>query len=38
VDIGEIVDMGGILFARFADPDGNSWLLQEIPARFRKEA
>ena len=36
VDVGEIRDMGGILFARFADPDGNTWLLQEIPARFKK--
>lgn len=35
VEVGEVNDMGGILFARFADPDGNSWLLQEIPARFR---
>ncbi|MGH9532744.1 MAG: VOC family protein [Terriglobales bacterium] len=36
VEVGTIKDLGGILFARFADPDGNSWLLQEIPARFRK--
>jgi catechol 2,3-dioxygenase-like lactoylglutathione lyase family enzyme len=36
VEVGDITDMGGILFARFADPDGNSWLLQEIPRRFRK--
>jgi len=38
VEVGNVVDMGGILFARFADPDGNSWLLQEIPARFKKGA
>ena len=38
VEVGKIQDMGGILFARFADPDGNSWLLQEIPAQFRKKA
>ena len=37
VEVGEVRDMGGILFARFADPDGNSWLLQEIPAKFRKQ-
>jgi catechol 2,3-dioxygenase-like lactoylglutathione lyase family enzyme len=37
VEVGEVRDMGGILFARFADPDGNSWLLQEIPVRFRKQ-
>jgi len=36
VEVGAVRDMGGILFARFADPDGNSWLLQEIPAKFRK--
>lgn len=29
-DVGEIIDLGGILYARFADPDGNSWLLQQI--------
>ena len=38
VDVGEIKDMGGILFARFADPDGNSWLLQEIPETFKTKA
>lgn len=38
VEVGAVRDMGGILFARFADPDGNSWLLQEIPATFKKEA
>ncbi len=38
LEVGKIMDMGGILFARFADPDGNSWLLQEIPARFKKGA
>jgi len=38
VEVAPVVDLGGILFARFADPDGNSWLLQEIPAKFRKNA
>ena len=37
VDVEPVRDLGGILFARFADPDGNSWLLQEIPPRFRKK-
>lgn len=32
IEVAEVMEMGGILFARFADPDGNSWLLQEIPA------
>lgn len=38
VEVAGVMDHGGILFARFADPDGNSWLLQEIPAQFRKGA
>jgi predicted enzyme related to lactoylglutathione lyase len=33
VDVGEIKDMGGVKYAHFADPDGNSWALQEIGAR-----
>ncbi|MGI5242834.1 SRPBCC domain-containing protein [Dactylosporangium sp. CA-139066] len=31
VDAGEVMDMGGILYVPFADPDGNTWMLQEIP-------
>ncbi|MBO6577248.1 MAG: VOC family protein [Rhodothermales bacterium] len=31
VEVSEVVDMGGVLFAGFADPDGNTWVLQEIP-------
>lgn len=31
VPIGEVLDMGGILFAFFADPDNNTWALQQIP-------
>jgi catechol 2,3-dioxygenase-like lactoylglutathione lyase family enzyme len=37
VEVGQVRDLGGILFAHFADPDGNSWLLQEIPARLKKQ-
>jgi predicted enzyme related to lactoylglutathione lyase len=33
VDVSEIQDMGGVLYAFFADPDGNSWALQQIPTR-----
>ncbi len=36
IDVGEIVDLGGVQYAHFHDPDGNSWLLQEIPAIYRK--
>ena len=32
VEVGEIDDLGGVKYVRFSDPDGNSWLLQEIPA------
>jgi catechol 2,3-dioxygenase-like lactoylglutathione lyase family enzyme len=31
VDMGQIDDMGGIKYAAFSDPDGNTWTLQEIP-------
>jgi catechol 2,3-dioxygenase-like lactoylglutathione lyase family enzyme len=34
VEVGEIQDLGGgVKYAYFADPDGNSWALQEIPTR-----
>jgi catechol 2,3-dioxygenase-like lactoylglutathione lyase family enzyme len=33
VDVSEIKDLGGVKYAYFGDPDGNSWALQEIPAR-----
>jgi catechol 2,3-dioxygenase-like lactoylglutathione lyase family enzyme len=29
VEISEVNDMGGVMYAYFADPDGNSWALQE---------
>lgn len=29
VDVGEVQDLGGVRYAYFADPDGNSWLLQQ---------
>ncbi len=35
IEISEINDMGGVLYAYFADPDGNSWALQEIPPHVR---
>jgi catechol 2,3-dioxygenase-like lactoylglutathione lyase family enzyme len=33
VKVSEIQDMGGVKYVYFADPDGNSWALQEIPSR-----
>jgi predicted lactoylglutathione lyase len=36
IAVGEVTDMGGVKFASFSDPDGNLWLLQEIPAAFER--
>jgi catechol 2,3-dioxygenase-like lactoylglutathione lyase family enzyme len=33
VEVSAANDMGGVLYAYFADPDGNSWALQQIGAR-----
>jgi predicted lactoylglutathione lyase len=33
VAVGEVQDMGGVKYASFQDPDGNTWVLQEIPGR-----
>ncbi|MBS1697023.1 MAG: VOC family protein [Actinobacteria bacterium] len=29
-DVGEVRDLGGVKFAVFSDPDGNTWELQDI--------
>lgn len=31
VAVGKVDDLGGVKYVSFSDPDGNSWLLQEIP-------
>ena len=36
VPISAAHDMGGVKYAYFADPDGNSWALQEIPPGITK--
>ena len=33
IEISEIDDLGGVRYAYFSDPDGNSWALQELPGR-----
>ncbi|MFJ4164270.1 VOC family protein [Microbacterium sp. NPDC089698] len=33
VDVGPVEDLGGVLYAGFADPDGNTWTLQHMPWR-----
>lgn len=32
VEVGKVDDLGGVKYVYFSDPDGNSWLLQELPA------
>ena len=32
VDVSEVTDMGGVRYAHFSDPDGNSWVLQQLPS------
>jgi catechol 2,3-dioxygenase-like lactoylglutathione lyase family enzyme len=31
VEVGEVQDLGGVLYAPFSDPDGNGWTLQQLP-------
>ena len=31
VDVGEVEDLGGVLYVPFSDPDGNGWTLQQLP-------
>ena len=33
IEIGDVEDSGGVLYAFFADPDGNTWCLQHMPWR-----
>jgi predicted enzyme related to lactoylglutathione lyase len=33
VEVGEVMDVGGVKYVRFADPDGNVWLLQQWPPK-----
>lgn len=34
VEVGEVQDLGGVLYAWFSDPDGNMWGLQQWPAGY----
>lgn len=36
VSVSQITDMGGVKFASFSDPDGNEWILQEIPEQIKQ--
>jgi catechol 2,3-dioxygenase-like lactoylglutathione lyase family enzyme len=33
VEVGPVEDLGGVYYAYFADPDGNTWALQYMPWR-----
>jgi catechol 2,3-dioxygenase-like lactoylglutathione lyase family enzyme len=33
VQVGPVEDLGGVFYASFADPDGNTWTLQHMPWR-----
>ncbi|MFK4087702.1 VOC family protein [Kribbella sp. NPDC020789] len=33
VEVTEVEDLGGVFYAWFADPDGNTWTLQHMPWR-----
>jgi predicted enzyme related to lactoylglutathione lyase len=33
VQVAPVEDLGGVLYASFADPDGNTWTLQHMPWR-----
>lgn len=32
VEVGGVDDLGGVKYVHFSDPDGNTWMLQEIPS------
>jgi len=36
IAVGSVMDVGGVKYAEFADPDGNVWLLQEVPPAMRR--
>lgn len=33
VPVSDVVDMGGVKYVFFSDPDGNSWAIQQLLAR-----
>src|SRR5947209_6734712 len=36
LEVSEVWDIQGVMYAGFSDPDGNSWLLQEFPPKLRQ--
>ncbi len=35
LEVSEVQDMGGVRYAYFEDPDGNTWAFQQIDSRVR---
>jgi catechol 2,3-dioxygenase-like lactoylglutathione lyase family enzyme len=35
VDVSPVADLGGVRYAYFEDPDGNTWAFQQIDSRTR---
>jgi catechol 2,3-dioxygenase-like lactoylglutathione lyase family enzyme len=35
IEVSDVDDMGGVLYAYFADPDGNMWAVQQWPAGYQ---
>ena len=33
VSVGPVADLGGVRYAYFDDPDGNTWALQQIDSK-----
>ena len=33
LEVSAVEDLGGMLYAHFHDPDGNTWVLQQMPSR-----
>ena len=37
IEVSDVEDMGGVLYAYFSDPDGNMWALQQWPAGYHAQ-
>ncbi|HUC96691.1 MAG TPA: VOC family protein [Candidatus Saccharimonadales bacterium] len=35
IEVGGVMNMGGVKYTRFTDPDGNVWLLQQWPESYK---
>jgi predicted enzyme related to lactoylglutathione lyase len=37
IEVSDVEDMGGVLYAYFSDPDGNGWALQQWPVGYEAQ-